>query len=97
MYARVTIATFKPGKVDEGIKILRDSVIPAAKKQKGFKKYFALGDTATGKGMSIVMWNTEADMMAGESNEYYKGQLDKLGPFMAGPPTTERYEVMVQG
>jgi heme-degrading monooxygenase HmoA len=97
MYARVTIATFQPGKVDEGIKILRDSAIPAAKKQKGFKKYLALGDTATGKGMTIVLWNTEADMKAGESSDYYKGQLARVGSLMTGPPTTERYEVMVQG
>ncbi len=37
MYARVTFATAQPGKVDEVTKVMRDSVLPALKKQKGFK------------------------------------------------------------
>ncbi len=97
MYARVTIATAQPSKVDEVTKIVRDSILPAAKKQKGFKKLIDLGDRATGRGMIIVLWNTEADMKAGEASDYYREQIAKVGSLLAGLPTTERYEVMVQG
>jgi heme-degrading monooxygenase HmoA len=97
MYARVTIATAKLDKFDEVVKIMRDSILPAAKKQKGFKGFYDLADRKTGKGMVIVLWNTEADMMAGESSTYYKEQVAKVVPFLSTPPTMEHYEVSVKG
>jgi heme-degrading monooxygenase HmoA len=97
MYARVTFATAEPGKISETIKVMRDSILPAAKKQKGFKGLFFLTNRDTGKGMVIVMWNTEADMTAGESSTYYKDQVAKVAPLLSGAPTLEHYEVSVKG
>jgi heme-degrading monooxygenase HmoA len=97
MYARVTFATAKPGKIDEIAKVMRDSILPAAKKQKGFKGLLHMGNRDTGKGMAIVMWNTEADMTAGESSGFYREQVAKVAPLLAGTPTMEHYEVTVQG
>jgi heme-degrading monooxygenase HmoA len=97
MYARVTFATAEPAKVDQTIKIMRDSILPAAKKQKGFKGLIYLTNRKTGKGMSIVLWNTEDDMKAGESSGFYQEQLAKEMPFLSGPPTMEHYEVSVKG
>jgi heme-degrading monooxygenase HmoA len=96
MYARVTVATAQSGKLDELIKVMRDSVLPAAKKQKGFKGSFFLTDRNTGKGMSIGLWNTEADMTADESGGHYRERVAKVAPLLAGQPTTEHYEVSVQ-
>jgi hypothetical protein len=50
MYARVSIARSQLGKADEVIRIHRDSVVPAAKQQKGFKGLYLLTDRKTGKG-----------------------------------------------
>jgi heme-degrading monooxygenase HmoA len=97
MYARVTFATAAPAKIDEIIKVIRDSVLPAAKKQKGFKGLYHLGNRSTGKGMVIVLWNTEAEMMAGESSTYYREQVAKVAPLLSGAPTMEHYEVSVKG
>jgi heme-degrading monooxygenase HmoA len=47
--------------------------------------------------MVIVMWNTEADMMAGESSTYYKEQVAKVAPLLVGSTTMEHYEVSVKG
>jgi heme-degrading monooxygenase HmoA len=66
MYARVSIGQFPPAKVDEAIGIYRDSVVPAAKQQKGFKGNDVLTDRKTGKGLTMALWETEADMTAGE-------------------------------
>jgi heme-degrading monooxygenase HmoA len=97
MYARVTFATAEPAKIDEIIKVIRDSVLPVAKKQKGFKGLYHLGNRSTGKGMVIVLWNTEADMTAGESSTYYREQVAKVAPLLSGPPNMEHYEVNVRG
>jgi heme-degrading monooxygenase HmoA len=97
MYARVTFATAQPGKVDEVTKIMRDSVLPTLKKQKGFKGMTFLMNRNTNKGIVIGLWNTEADMTAGESSGFYKEQVAKVAPHLAGSPTMEHYEVGVRG
>jgi heme-degrading monooxygenase HmoA len=97
MYARVTTTQMQPGKTEEAIRIYRDSVVPAAKQQQGFKGAFLLTDPNTGKGVSISLWETEADMRAGETSGYYQEQIAKFAQVFAGPPTREGYEVSVQG
>lgn len=96
MYARVTTVQIQPGKADEAIGIFRDSVVPAAKQQKGFKGGLLLTDRNTGKGLSIALWETEADMRAGEASGYYQQQLAKFKDIFGAPPVREQYEVSVQ-
>jgi heme-degrading monooxygenase HmoA len=73
----------------EATKIFSESVIPAARQQRGFKGALFLTDPATGKGMSVTLWETEEDLKAGESSGYFKEQVAKFGPLLAGPPTRE--------
>ncbi len=96
MYARVTIVKIQPGKTDEATRIYRDSVVPAAKQQKGFKGIYMLTDRKTGKGISIALWQTEADMTASESSGYFQQQLAKFKDLFVAPPVSEHYEVSVQ-
>jgi heme-degrading monooxygenase HmoA len=96
MYARVTSTQILPGKIDEAIRIYRDSVVPAAREQKGFTGAYELVDRGTGKSLSVSLWDTEADMLAGETSGYLREQVAKFGAVIVGPPTTEHYEVGVQ-
>ena len=96
MHARVLITQFQPGKMDEAINLYRDSVVPAAKQQQGFKGALLLADRNTGKAISVAMWETEADMKAGEASGYLQEQIAKFSAIFAAPPTTERYEVSLQ-
>jgi len=96
MYARVTIVQIQPGRMDEAIRIYRDSVVPAAKQQKGSKGTYLLTDRKTGKGISVTLWETEADMTAGESSGYFQQQLVKFKDIFGAPPVREQYEVSVQ-
>ena len=96
MHARVVTCQVQSGKMDEVVTITRDSIIPAAKQQKGFKSYLGLTDRNTNKGIGVTLWETEADMTAGEDSGYYREQIAKIAPILAGPPTTEHYEVTVQ-
>jgi heme-degrading monooxygenase HmoA len=94
MYARVSIGQYQPGKWDEGIQIHRMSINPAAKQQHGFKGVITLLDRTTGKGMTISLWETEADMQAGISSGYYQEQLAKVMPLLIGASQRETYEVV---
>ena len=93
MFARVITVQAQPGKVDEAAMLYRDSVIPAAKKQKGFSGAMLLTDPVTGKGISITLWETEADQKASEASGYVAQQLGKLASVLAGPPTRESFRV----
>ena len=96
MYARIVIVQIQPGKTDEATRIFRDSVIPAARQQKGFKSLALLTDPGTGKGISIGFWETEADMKANETSGYFQEQLAKFGGLFVAPPVREAYEVSAQ-
>ncbi len=97
MYARTVIGMGQPDRIEEAIRIYRESVLPAAREQKGFKGIFFLVDRGTGKAMSMVLWETEADMEVGEASGYLREQIAKLAPTFAAPPVTEHFEVLVQG
>ena len=98
MHARVTFVQIAPGKLDEAVDRYRDSVLPAAEQQKGFKGLYllTLTDRSVGKGISITLWETEADMLAGENSGYYQQQLAKFKDVFGAPPVREAYEVSVQ-
>lgn len=96
MFARVTVTQMKPDRLDEAIKLFAESVIPAAKGQKGFKDMYLLTDRATGKGLAIGFWESEAAANANEQSGYYQEQLGKFKDLFAGPPAREGYEVSVQ-
>jgi len=96
MYARAVTIQFQPGKVSEASSIVKDSIVPAMKGQKGFKGQLLLTQKDTGKAISINLWETEADLTAFETSPLYKELLGKLGSLLAGPPAGEHYEVSVQ-
>jgi heme-degrading monooxygenase HmoA len=102
MYARVTVLEWKEGQeregVEETIHILRESVLPEARKQHGFKDFLVLRDQAAGSILVITLWETQADLEANEASGYYHKQLEKLTslfPFYATLPYRHVYEVVV--
>jgi heme-degrading monooxygenase HmoA len=93
MHARVILGRVKLNKQDEAIKIYKESVEPAAKEQKGFMKMHLLTDPETSKFISITIWETEKDMVAGESSGYLQKQLNEIVALFVGPPTIQHYVV----
>ena len=93
MFARLIICEWKSDKLDEGIKLYEESVIPAAKSQKGFRGGHLLTDRKTNKGISIALWDSEEDLIASEEIGYLKEQLGKFKDYFEAPPVREIYEV----
>ena len=96
MYARTVTIQLQPGRTEEAVSIYRDSVIPAAKKQHGFKSALLLTDSTSGKAFSVTEWETEADMKAGEASGYYQEQIAKFGQILKSTPTREGFLVSLQ-
>jgi len=97
MYARVVSTQMKPEGFDEAVRIYKESVVPAAQAQKGFKHIWLFSDRVTGKSYSIALWETEADMLASEASGYLKEQLGKFAALFTAPPVTEHFEVAAEG
>ena len=72
MFARVTFTQVDLNKFDETIGLYRDSVIPAAKSQKGYRGAYLLTDRKNGKGISITIWDNEEYAIANEQSGYYQ-------------------------
>ena len=96
MYARLTVIHVKEDRIDEAIKLYEESVVPEAKKQKGYQGAFLLTDRKTGDGISLTLWESEEDAGANEESLYYQEQLVKFIPlFKTLKPIREGYEVSV--
>jgi len=93
MHARVILGKVKLNKQDEAINIYQESVVPAAKKQKGFVSMNLLTDSDTNKFISITFWETENDMIASESSGYLQEQLGKIAALFVGPAVIQNYVV----
>jgi len=96
MHARVTTAKGKPGTVDEAIRAVRESLLPAAKQQKGFKGFVLLVDRAGNRSLGVTLWETEEDLQASEgASGYYRDQMAKMADFLEGAPQRDVYEVAI--
>lgn len=95
MYARIVTVQVHLDKLDQVISIYRDSIVPAAKQQKGFLGARLFTDRTTGKGVSVTRWQTREDLEAGESSGYYTEQIAKIAPMLTAPPVRETYEISV--
>ena len=93
MHARVILGKVRLHKQAEAIRLYKEAVMPAAKKQKGFKSGNLLTDPDTNKFISITIWETEQDMLASEASGYLQEQLGRIAALFVGPPTIQHYVV----
>ena len=96
MYARLTIVHVSKENIDKAVELYKDSVVPAAKKQKGFLETVLLVDKNSGKGISIGFWENEGDALASEESQFYQEQLIKFMNYYTAPPIREGYQVLVK-
>ena len=76
--------------------LLIGRIAPAARKQKASKSTFLLTDSSTNKAISVTVWETEHDMLAGEASGYLKGQIEAASTF-AAPPTAGHRQLSIHG
>jgi len=96
MFARLTTLSFSSEKFDEGVKLFKKSVVPAARAQKGFRAIYLLADREAGRCVAMTLWKDRAAAVANEQNRYYQDQLVKFLPFFTTPPIREGFDVVVK-
>jgi heme-degrading monooxygenase HmoA len=95
MFARVVNVQFQPGKVDEGVRIVKEAIMPVLEQQKGFKSQHFFTQPETNKAVSINIWETETDMATFETAPIYRELMGELAGVLAGAPAGERYTVSI--
>ncbi|HEY7348496.1 MAG TPA: antibiotic biosynthesis monooxygenase [Ktedonobacterales bacterium] len=95
MYARIVTVEANVDKLEELIAIYRDSIVPAARQQKGFMGARLFTNPVTGKGVSVTRWQSKEDLEAGEASGYYQEQIAKIAPMLTAPPAREIFDISV--
>ncbi len=96
MHARITTVSINPAKIAEATTIYDANIGPAIAANKGFRGALLLTDDKTGEGISITLWDSEAEGLAYESSGSYKAQVDKLRALFTGAPSLKTYGVAVE-
>lgn len=96
MYAIAVSSQIQIDKIDKAASIFRDSVVPAYQQMNGFTSALLLIDPATGKGIGISLWESEADRAAVQTSGALQEQLAKFAAVLTAPPAPNTYQVMVQ-
>ncbi len=95
MHARVTRFKGEPARLDEGIRNIKDNVIPNAKKLAGFKGGYWVVDRKTGVGFGITLFESEAALQSSEeAAKKIREQASSTG--VTQITGVERYEVVAQ-
>jgi heme-degrading monooxygenase HmoA len=89
-FAYVAIGEFKTGKFDEAKQLYEEAVLSYGE---GFKGTYLLQEPGTDRGISVIFWESAADMEANRSQNHDE-ILKKMTPLFAKAPTTAFYEVV---
>lgn len=95
MHARVTHFKGELTKLDEGIRRIKENVVPGAKKLPGFKGGYWFLDRKTGKGFGVTLFESEE---AVRSSEEAAKQMREQAAAAGVTEITgvEQYEVVAQ-
>ena len=97
MYARVTTVSVQPDQVANVTRIYNESILPAVKAASGNRGVYLLINQATGVGLSITLWDSQADGEAYDSSGSYREQVGKASAYFTAPPSLATFEVGAQG
>lgn len=95
MYARHVTVTGSAERVEEGIRSVREHVIPVLKECKGFRGQLLLVDRDKGEAVGISLWDSEEDMLASEEKVSAARQQTADSVDAPGAPQVRLYELPV--
>jgi heme-degrading monooxygenase HmoA len=92
VHARMSTLEGSPDQIDEGLRHVREQVLPLMRQQEGFEGFIALADRQSGKVIGVSLWESEQAMQASEQvgDRTRSESAEATGATVAG---VERYEV----
>ena len=97
MYASVSTGQVQPGKMDEFLSIYRESVKPLIEGFPGVKNLYVLTNAEKDKGMTIALYETEADAERTQTSGDFQKAMGMLSSTLVLESVVrEGYEVSIQ-
>ena len=92
--ARLSSLAGLPEGIDEGIRFIKDQILPEANDLTGWRGIIALTDRTTGRTKTITFWDSEESLLASEerANQLRSEAAEAMGESITG---VDRYEVAV--
>ena len=95
MHARSETLYTRSDRFDHVLRLMRDSVAPAAQREPGCSGMLIMNDRQAGRIVGITLWESEADMLASAKREYLQEQVSRVITYLRRPPEFEEYEIEV--
>ena len=94
MFARVSTLRGAPEQIDDGIRQVRENVLPSVEQMDGYQGGYLLVDRQNGTSISITLWESEEAMRASEeaANQL---RSDAAGAAGAQIASVDRCEVVL--
>jgi hypothetical protein len=93
MFCRVTHVQAPEGKVQEGLNLWYENILPVTKSREGFRGAISMVDFDSGKALSITLWEGEESLLASTEAEYHKKAVEKFGEFFENAHEPENFEM----
>jgi heme-degrading monooxygenase HmoA len=92
VYARISTFEGSPEHIDEGLRQVREDILPQLQQQEGFEGLVALTDRQSGKTLGITFWESEESLKASEeaADRLRENSAETMRDTIAA---VERYEV----
>ena len=93
MFCRVTHVQAPEGRVQEGLRLWYENVLPVTKGREGFQGALSLVDVDSGKALSITFWEGEESLLASTEAEYHKQAIQRFGEFFENAHEPENFQL----
>jgi hypothetical protein len=93
MFCRVTHVQAPEGRVQEGLDLWYENILPVTKSREGFQGAISMVDFDSGKALSITLWEGEEDLLASTEAEYHKKAMERFGEFFQHAHEPENYSM----
>ncbi len=97
MYARLSHFHWPAANTEEGIRVARELILPAFRQAPGFRGLDVMVDRATGEGVGISWWATEADAVAAGADTALVAALANFPAVGFSFGARHTYELVVRG
>jgi heme-degrading monooxygenase HmoA len=96
MHARVATFQGSPDRIDEVIRLSREQLLPPIQRMAGFRQIYGLADRASGRIVSVSLWESEQALRDSEGPTDGLRQQAGQAAGASAAPTVASYEVVHQ-
>lgn len=95
MYIRITTLRVSPENIPRVETLTRQSLLPAAQREKGFQAMIVSSSPEDRKMVVITLWESEEHMRRSRESESFQEQLSRIIALLSGPPETDHMRILL--